>query len=105
MATFKVLLDKRRQLKDETYPLVIRIYNGRKFSTIKLKAYLKENQFDSLKQKVKKIHPNEKVLNQRIKQAVLEVEKTALNLEMKDEVVTAEKIKTTIVKPAPTFKP
>ena len=99
MSTFNVLLDKRRKLKDETYPLVVRIYNGRKFSTYKLKVYLKESQFDASKQKVKKNHPNEKLINQRIRKAVLEVEKTTLNLEMKEEVITSEKIKSTIVKP------
>ena len=101
MSTFKVLLDKRRKLKDETYPLVIRIYNGRKFSTYKLKVYLKESQFDTSKQKVKKNHPNEKLINQRIRKAVLEVEKTTLNLEMKEEFISAEKIKNNIVRPQP----
>jgi integrase len=103
MATFKVLLDKRRQLQNGTYPLVVRIYNGDKFSNISLKTYLKENQFDTSKQKVKKNHPNEKMINQRIRQAILEVEKTTLTLEMKEEVISAEKIKSTIVKPVPKF--
>ena len=47
MATFKVLLDTRRQLQDGTYPLVVRIYNGRNYKTINPKIYLKENQFDA----------------------------------------------------------
>ena len=73
MATFKVLLDKRRQLKDDSYPLVVRIYNGEKFTTISLKTHLKENQFDATTQKVKKNHPNEKLINQKIKQTVLQL--------------------------------
>lgn len=103
MATFKVLLDTRRALNDGTYPLVLRIYNGDKYSTIKLKAYLKENQFDEIKQRVKRTHPNEKVINQRIKQAILQVEKTALNFELKDEIISADKIKANIVKPKSKF--
>lgn len=101
MATFKVLLDKRRQLQDKTYPLVVRIYTGRTFKDINLKTYLHENQFDTIKHKVKKNHPNEKMINMRIKQAVLQVQDTKLNLEIRDEVLSAEKIKNNVVKPQP----
>ncbi len=101
MATFKVLLDKRRQLQDKTYPLVVRIYTGRTFKDINLKTYLHENQFDTIKHKVKKNHPNEKMINLRIKQAVLQVQDTKLNLELRDEVLSAEKIKNSVVKPQP----
>jgi len=31
MSTFKVLFDKRRKLSDGSYPLVVRIFNGRSF--------------------------------------------------------------------------
>lgn len=99
MATFKVLLDTRRKLKDGTYPLVVRVYSESKRREINLKTYLKENQFDASTQKVKGNHPNKKEINQRIKQAVLQVEKTKLNLEIKDEILSAEKIKSLIVKP------
>lgn len=99
MATFKVLLDKRRQLKDGTYPLVIRVYSGRNRREINLKTYLKENQFDTTTQKVKRNHPNEKMINMKIKQTVFQVENTKLNLEIRDEILSAEKIKSQIVKP------
>ena len=46
MATYKVLLDKRRKLKNGSYPLVVRIYNGTKFRDINLKEPLFENQFE-----------------------------------------------------------
>ncbi len=101
MPTFKVLLDTRRQLQNGTFPLVIRVYSGRNRREINLKIYLKKSQFDTDGQKVRKSHPNEKVINQRIKQAVLEVEKTTLNLEMANEVVTSEKIRNLVVKPTP----
>lgn len=99
MATYKVLLDKRRQRKDGSYPLVIRIYNGDDFTSINLKSPIQESQFDSKAQKVKRNHPNEKLLNQKIRQTVLEVEKTKLNLEISDDFITADKIKETVVKP------
>jgi len=101
MAKFKVLLDTRRQLKDGTYPLIIRVHSGGKRSDINLKTYLKENQFDSVTQKVKRNHPNEKVINQRVKQAVLGLEKTKLNLEISDELLSSEKIRGGIVKSLP----
>lgn len=99
MATFKVLLDKRRSLKDGTYPLVVRIYNGRKFRDISLKTYLKECHFDHIDQKVNSKHPNKKTINQLISKTILKVQETALNLEIQNEVVSAEKIKNAIVKP------
>ena len=101
MAKFKALIDKRRPLKDGTYPLVIRVHSGRKRSDINLKIYLKENQFDPISQKVKRNHPNEKVINQRLKQTLLDLEKTKLNLEITDEALSAEKIKNTLIKPIP----
>lgn len=101
MAKFKALLDKRRQLKDGTYPLIVRVHSGRKRSDINLRVYLKENQFDPITQKVKRSHPNEKVINQRLRQTLLDLEKTKLNLEIGDEVLSAEKIKSTLIKPLP----
>ena len=98
MATTKVLLDKRRPLKDDTYPLVIRIYKGGKYSTISLKIYLKPNQFDPQGQKVIGNHPNKKEINQKIKQSLIKLEKANLDLELREEIISADKIKTTAVK-------
>ncbi len=99
MSTFKVLLDKRRKLKDETYPLVVRIYIGTKFKDIGLKTYLKEKEFDSETQKVIRKHPNKKQINQKIETTLLQARQTALKLEIADELVTSEKIKNLVVKP------
>ena len=101
MAKAKAFLDTRRVLKDGTYPLVLRIRRNKNRRDIKLNIYLKEEEFDSTNQKVIRGHPNEKEINQRIRQAVLEVEKTALNFELKEEVISVEKIKNTILKPVP----
>lgn len=103
MATTKVLLDKRRARKNGTYPLVVRVFTGKKFKDINLKTPLLESYFDSKAQKVTNKHPNQKVINQKIRKTVLQVEETTLNLEMKDEVISASKIRSTIVKPASKF--
>jgi integrase/recombinase XerD len=99
MATHKVLLDKRRQLKDGTYPLIIRIWSGSRRRDINLKTPLKESEFDETTQKVTTKHPNRKLINQKIQQALLEVQQTTLKLEIGQEVITPEKIKNLIVKP------
>ncbi|MFN8286823.1 MAG: site-specific integrase [Chitinophagales bacterium] len=99
MATTKVLLDKRRSLKDETYPLVIRIYKGEKYSTISLKTYLKPNQFDPVNQKVIGNHPNKKEINQKIRQSLIHLEKANLDLELREELISSEKIKETVIRP------
>jgi integrase/recombinase XerD len=101
MSSFKVLLDKRRSLKDGSYPLIVRIYNGQKFRDINLKIPLQENQFDSQSQKVKANHPNNKLINQKIKKTLLEVQDAALNMEIKEEDVTAKKIRAKVVRTAP----
>jgi hypothetical protein len=57
MATYKILPDKRQELKDGTYPLIVRVYNGRKFRSINHKTHLKESQFNTSTQKVKRNNP------------------------------------------------
>lgn len=99
MSTFKVLLDKRRTLRGETYPLVVRIYTGTKFKDISLKTHLQEKDFDARTQRVIGKHPNKKTINQKIENTLLQVQQTALKLEMAEEVVTSDKIKNLVVKP------
>ncbi len=99
MSKFKVKLDTRRQLQDGTYPLIIRIHSGTKRRDINLKTYLKESEFDASTQRVNSIHPNKKLINQKIQKQLLQLQAAALNIEIKEETVTASKIKTSIVKP------
>ncbi len=98
MSTVKVKLDTRKQLKDGTYPLIIRVHSGGKRRDINLKTYLKENEFDPGTQKVVGKHPNKKLINQKIQKAILQVQQTSLKLEMAEEVVTSEKIKNLVLK-------
>jgi integrase/recombinase XerD len=98
MATFKVQLEKRRQLKDGSYSLIIRIFNGRKFRDVNLKIRLKEDEFDSSLQRAVK-HPNKRAINQKITQTLIQLQETTLKYELADEQTTAQKIKTGAKKP------
>ena len=93
MATFKVQLEKRRQLKDGSYALIIRIFNGRKFRDVNLKIRLKEDQFEESIQRAVN-HPNKKVINQKITQTLIQLQEANLKYELADEQTTAQKIKT-----------
>jgi hypothetical protein len=57
MSKIKVKLDTRRQLKDGTYPLIVRVASGKKHWDINLKTHLKERDFDSSTQRVSGKHP------------------------------------------------
>ncbi len=101
MSTFKVLLDKRRQLKNGSYPLIVRIFNGNDRRDITLKTRLMENEFDDSTQSVIANHPCSKLINLKIQKTVLEVQQAILRLEIEDEVITSSIIKARVVKPKP----
>lgn len=101
MSTYKVVLDKRRQLKNGSYPLIVRIFNGNDHSAINLNTRLMENEFDCNAQKVVANHPCCKLINQKIQKTLLEVQQAILRLEIDDEVITSSIIKARVVKPKP----
>ena len=101
MPTYKVILDKRRQLKNGSYPLIIRIFNGNEHSAINLNTRLMENEFDCNTQRVIANHPCCKLINQKIQKTLLEIQQTILRLEIDDEVMTSNIIKSKVVKPKP----
>lgn len=98
MAKFKVKLDTRRQLKDGTYPLIIRIHSGSSRRDVNLKTSVCKEEFDEVTQRVIK-HPNKKEINQKITQTLVQLQGTALKIELAEEQATAGKIKTTVVRP------
>ncbi len=98
MATFKVLLDKRRQLKDGDYPLIIRIFSEGTHRNVGLKIRLKEDEFDEATQRAVK-HPNKKEINQKITQNLVKFQESALKMELADTQGSAQNIKTSVVKP------
>lgn len=99
MATCRVVLDKRRKLKNGSHPLVVRIFKGNVFKDINLKIPLFENQFDAEAQKVNGNCPNRKLVNQKIQQALLQAQGASLSLELSEDIVSAKKIRSAIVKP------
>ena len=98
MATFKVLLDKRRQRNDMRYPLVIRVFTGDSFRNVSLKTPLLEDEFEDSTQRVIK-HPNRKEINQKITQTMFQLQDALLKMELSDESTNAKKIKARVVKP------
>lgn len=80
MASVKIVLRKKKN-KDGTYPLAIRITKDRKSSFIHLGQHLKESEWDSINQRVKKSHPNSQRLNNYLLNKLAEANDKLLELE------------------------
>lgn len=80
MATVKIVLRKKEN-KDGTYPLAIRITQDRKTSFIHLGKHLNENNWDAKEQRAKKSYPNFKRLNNFLIAKLAEANDKALELE------------------------
>jgi integrase/recombinase XerD len=72
--TTKVILDKRSQKQDGTYPLKIRIYKGVKYKDVSIGVSILDVFWDTSSQKVKNTHPNFKLLNSKIATQNLEMQ-------------------------------
>lgn len=81
MASLKIVLDKRRQKADKTYPLIIRVTNKSKSRSIPLNTSLLSTDWDEKLQVVLKSNPNYKLINHNIKKRYIEVEKMILKLD------------------------
>lgn len=99
MPTLKTVLDTRRAKADGTYPLYIRITQDSQTRSVALNAYLLPEQWDNGKQKVKRNYQNYKSLNLKIKKKHLEIEEVILELENKNENISAQAIKDHLDKP------
>jgi len=101
MATVRIKLDTRRERPDKTYPVVIRIYSGDKYRDVGLGFTVLKSQFNegNTNAKIKASHPEAKSMNLAISQKLHEVKEGALKLQMKEEIVTADRIKDAVVKP------
>jgi cellulose synthase (UDP-forming) len=89
MASVKVVLRKKKNSKGE-YPLVIRITKDRKTSYIYTGKYILEDQWDYANQRVKKIHPNSKRLNNFLLKKLAEVNDEFLKLESENKLQSAK---------------
>ena len=92
MATVKVVL-RRKEFKNNTFPLAIRITKDRKTSFIHLGQNLKEADWDSNLQRVKKSHPNSTRLNNFIMSKLAEANDKALEMETAKPVVSAKAVR------------
>ena len=101
MATFKAILDKRRQLKDGTYPLKIRVFQGSSYSDTGLKIRLKEEDFDEARQTLKNDHPNKGLIELRIRQVISALQAQTIKFDIAEEIYTAGMIKTGAFNPKP----
>ncbi|GGD64427.1 integrase [Emticicia aquatilis] len=105
MANVKLVLRKKKN-KEGTFPLALRITKDRKTSFIHLGYNLNEDDWDEVKQRVKKSHPNSVRLNNYILKKLSEANDHSLELETQRNYVSSQSVKQKI-KPsaASTFFP
>ncbi len=96
MASIKLIL--RTNQKDQTghSPLYIRIIKDRKTKFITAGVKLKESEWDELKQKVKKNHPNSARMNANLSQKIADAEGQVADMERKVKTVSIKKLKEAI---------
>lgn len=92
MSSVKVVL-RRKQGKDGTYPLAVRITKDRKTTYLYLGQSIPEDQWDEAAQRVKKPHPNVQRLNNFILKKLAEANDTLLELQTQKEDVSSRAVK------------
>jgi len=105
MASIKIVLRKEEK-QDGTFPLAIRITKDRKTSYVYLNYSIHPRHWNAKEQKVKKSHPNSVRFNNYLTTKLAEATDKALNVETKNEIVSARTVRQKI-KPsvAETFFP
>ncbi len=96
MASIKIILRVNKPNKESKLPLCIQIIKDRKKSVIHLGHYLDPNEWDSVKQKVKKSHPNHHALNILLLKKLTEANNKFLEIETQKSSATAKAIQRTI---------
>ena len=91
-ATFKIVLDKRYQKKNLTYPLKMRVFQDRKYKTYSLNIDLRENDWDEQTQQVNTSNPNQRLYNVKIATLKAKVQKSIFLNEDEESVLTPEQI-------------
>ena len=96
MASIKLVL--RTNQKDQTghSPLYIRLIKDRKAKFITAGIKLKESEWDEVKQRVKKNHPNSARMNANIAQKIADAEAQVADMERKVKTVSSKKLKEAI---------
>lgn len=85
MASIKVVLDKRRAKSDETYPVILRITQNQKSTSVSTGISVKEKDWNETTREVRKSHPNHTLLNQKIRKCLATVETRLLSLEITNQ--------------------
>ena len=98
MASTKIVL-RKKQNKDGTYPLALRITKDRKSSFVHLGHHIQETFWDEEKSRVKKSHPNSVRLNNLLSKKLAEAEDNLIDLEVQKNDVSSAVIKRKIQVP------
>lgn len=85
MATIKIALDKRRVKDDETYPVILRITQNQKSTSISTGISVKDKEWNEATREVRKSHPNHTLLNQKIRKHLATIEARLLSLEITNQ--------------------
>jgi integrase/recombinase XerD len=85
MVTYKVSLDTRRPKSDGTYSVIIRTTFNRKSSTVNTGVFILKEFWCESKSSVTSAHANHKLLNRKITEAYLKVQKGVIELETEDD--------------------
>ena len=96
MASIKLILRKHQLDTTGHCPLYIRIIKDRKTKFITAGVKLKESEWDEVKQKVKKNHPNSARMNASLAQKIADAEAQVADLERKVKTVSIKKLKEAI---------
>ncbi|RYY49278.1 MAG: hypothetical protein EOO06_07565 [Chitinophagaceae bacterium] len=105
MVTYKVLLDTRRAKSDGTYAVQIRITYNRTTSTVNTGVFIKEEFWNKQQLNISVSHPNAQLLNRKITECYLKVQKAVLEVEsngdfdfqvLKDSLTGAPKAASTV---------
>ncbi len=96
MSSIKLILRKHQLDNTGHCPLYIRIIKDRKTKFITTGVKLKENEWDEVKQKVKKNHSNSTRMNASLSQKIADAEGQIADLERKVKTVSIKKIKEAI---------
>lgn len=95
MSKIKIVL-RKKQAKDGSFPLFLRITKDRKSSYIYLGHNLNESDWDKDGQRVKKSHPNSVRLNNYLLKKLSEANDSALEIETKKQHVSAKAVRNKI---------
>ncbi len=97
MATLKLTMDSRRSYKDGRYPIIIRLTENQKSTSISTKIRLSLQEWDNSKARVTKIHPDYKNVNLLLKKKLMELEKKAIGLPVTPDELSPSQVRESLL--------